>query len=184
MRLVGNAASQRAELPRFLAQPLHSHRHYRKGLSIRQRVRDLAAPAGPFGDQRPSYRPAATDRATRRLPQMDGRTRLLAARRGWGSRNARRLRLKTNRAHYLAVGLNTQANLDHVLSVSQMSNSNRGLGAHWRGLPRFGRRGFYRTLRINLAFAELAGWHFKMSSTHLLCVNKPIYDLHALDTHL
>jgi hypothetical protein len=69
--------------------------------------------------------------------------------------------------------------------VSQISNSNSGLGAHWRGLPRFGRRGFYRTLRINLAFAELARWHFKcppptfyvstsrsMICTHLILIFK------------
>jgi hypothetical protein len=32
--------------------------------------------------------------------------------------------------------------------------------------------------------AELARWHFKCLGRTLLSVNKPIYDLHALDTHL
>jgi hypothetical protein len=70
----------------------------------------------------------------------------------------------------------------------QMSNSNSGLDALEQVIQ--GQEvGFYLAdhpgIKMKPAFlCGIDALAFQMSSAHLLSVNKPIYDLHALDAHL
>jgi hypothetical protein len=108
----------------------------------------------------------------------------LGARCGCRSRNARRLR-PTERTT-----LRTKSNLDPVPPVRKMSNSNSGLDALGTGHPGpesgiLSDLADHPGIKMKPAFLRgIGALAFQMSRAHLLSVNKPIYDLHALDAHL
>jgi hypothetical protein len=66
-----------------------------------------------------------------------------------------------------------------------MSNSNSELDALGRGLLGSGGEDFIGLGEDEASvYRGIGALAFQMSCGHLLSVNKPIYDLHALDTHL